>query len=76
MAQEESLKLFTEQLSALPPEKRGPAYSRIQDDRISRQVLMQVPFEVHSDIMAYLMTENLKRNVQDRMANRKPSQAA
>jgi hypothetical protein len=81
MLQEESLKQFIEQLSALPPAKRGQAYSAIQDQNLRRQILMEVPFEVHGDIMAHLMMENLNRNVQERMAalalvQTKPSQAA
>ena len=73
---EESLNQCIERLSALPPRKRLEAYRAIPDPEFRRQVVMGLRGSIHADMMAESMVENLNRNVRERMAAQKPSQAA
>ena len=76
MPQAESPKQYIERLSALPPRKRLEAWHAIPDQTIRQQVAVGMSAEVHSEMLAEILLENLKRNAQASVDRRKPNLAA
>ena len=76
MPREESPIQCTERLLALPPRKRLESFRELTDQTFRREVIRALPAAAYSEILAESMVENLNRNVRERMAAQKPSQAA
>jgi 2-keto-4-pentenoate hydratase len=72
----ESLSQYIEQLSDLPPRARLEEFRAIPDAAVRRQVAECLPPNVHGEMLAESMLENLNRNVLKDVARRNPSQAA
>jgi len=73
---DESLSQCIERLSALPPRKRLEAFQAIPDPEVRKRVTLAMPLEVHGEMLAEMLLENLNRNVLKDMARRNPGQAA
>lgn len=71
MPKAESLKMYIEQLSALPPRKRLEEWRAITDPDLQRQVSEALPPKLHAEMLAESMAENLNRNVRARKRDHK-----
>ena len=80
MLKAESVRRYTERLSALPPRERLEEFRAIQDPAERRQVAKALPPDLHAELLDESMLENLNRNVLKDVARRqgvkKPGKAA
>lgn len=67
----ESLKAYIEQLSALPPRKRLEAWRAISEAELRKQVARALPGNIHAEMLAEELGENLNRNVLDKKRGHK-----
>jgi hypothetical protein len=73
---DESLKIYIERLSGLPPRERLAEWRAIQDPDLQRQVSEALPPKVHAEMLAESLCENLNRNVREREARKRGHKAA
>ena len=76
MPQAESPNQCAERLSGLPVKDRLAAFRAIQDPAFRKQVVRELPSQIHADIVAESMIDNLNRNIQLRHGKKNPNDRA
>ena len=71
MSKVESVKMYIERLSALPPRKRLEEWRAIADPVLQKQVAEGLPPQLHAEMMGESAAENLNRNVLAKLKARK-----